>query len=329
MHLQVLSPPTRSRYRLGMKNITSNITGLIRLGTRASPLAIAQTTMVRCRLEEAHPALEIEVVKITTSGDKIVDRRLSEVGGKGLFAKEIEEALLVGEIDAAVHSMKDLETHLPDRLCIGAVLPREDPRDAFIGKNVLALEALPIGAVVGTTSLRRQSQLLAFRPDFKIVILRGNVGTRIDKIRGGYADATLLAFAGLRRLKIEGVITQVISTDVMLPAVAQGAIGVEIRDDDDRMRATMASIDDADSALCVAVERAFLAKLDGSCHTPIAGLAELDRGRVRFRALVARPDGTEVQRTSREASENDSLAMAADVGSELRAAIGSDFFDEN
>jgi hydroxymethylbilane synthase len=285
--------------------------------------------MVRCRLEEAHPALEIEVVKITTSGDKIVDRRLSEVGGKGLFAKEIEEALLVGEIDAAVHSMKDLETHLPDRLCIGAVLPREDPRDAFIGKDVLALEALPIGAVVGTTSLRRQSQLLAFRPDFKIVILRGNVGTRIDKIRGGYADATLLAFAGLRRLKIEGVITQVISTDVMLPAVAQGAIGVEIRDDDDRMRATMASIDDADSALCVAVERAFLAKLDGSCHTPIAGLAELDRGRVRFRALVARPDGTEVQRTSREASENDSLAMAADVGSELRAAIGSDFFDEN
>ena len=329
MHLQVLSPPTRSRYRLGMKNITSNITGIIRLGTRTSPLAIAQTTMVRCRLEEAHPALEIEVVKITTSGDKIVDRRLSEVGGKGLFAKEIEEALLVGEIDAAVHSMKDLETHLPDRLCIGAVLPREDPRDAFIGKNVLALEALPIGAVVGTTSLRRQSQLLAFRPDFKIVILRGNVGTRIDKIRGGYADATLLAFAGLRRLKIEGVITQVISTDVMLPAVAQGAIGVEIRDDDDRMRATMASIDDADSALCVAVERAFLAKLDGSCHTPIAGLAELDRGRVRFRALVARPDGTEVQRTSREASENDSLAMAADVGSELRAAIGSDFFDEN
>ncbi len=312
-----------------MENPTSNVTGLMRLGTRASPLAIAQTTMVRGRLEELHPALEIEVVTIATSGDKIVDRRLSEVGGKGLFAKEIEEALLAGEIDAAVHSMKDLETHLPDRLCIAAVLPREDPRDAFIGKDVLALEALPIGAVVGTTSLRRQAQLLALRPDFKIVILRGNVGTRIDKIRDGYADATLLAFAGLKRLKMEGVITQVISTDVMLPAVAQGAVGVEIREDDDRVRAAVAAIDDADSALCVAAERAFLAVLDGSCHTPIGGLAELHRGRIRLRGLVARPDGTEVQRTSREASENDALEMAVDVGHELRAAIGPDFFDEN
>ena len=312
-----------------MEKPPSNVTGLMRLGTRASPLAIAQTTMVRGRLEELHPELKIEVVTIATSGDKIVDRRLSEVGGKGLFAKEIEEALLAGEIDAAVHSMKDLETHLPDRLCIGAVLPREDPRDAFIGKDVLALEALPIGAVVGTTSLRRQAQLLALRPDFKIVILRGNVGTRIDKIRDGHADATLLAFAGLKRLKMEGVITQVISTDVILPAVAQGAVGVEIRGDDDRARAAMAAIDDADSALCVAVERAFLAVLDGSCHTPIAGLAELHGGRVRLRALVARPDGTEVKRTSREASVDDALAMAADVGDELRAAIGPDFFDEN
>jgi hydroxymethylbilane synthase len=314
---------------MGMENTTSNVTGLMRLGTRASPLAIAQTTMVRGRLEELHPSLEIEVVTIATSGDKIVDRRLSEVGGKGLFAKEIEEALLAGEIDAAVHSMKDLETHLPDRLCIGAVLPREDPRDAFIGKDVLALEALPIGAVVGTTSLRRQAQLLALRPDFKIVILRGNVGTRIDKIREGYADATLLAFAGLKRLKMEGVITQVISTDIMLPAVAQGAVGVEIRDDDDRARSAVAAINDADSALCVAAERAFLAVLDGSCHTPIGGLAELHRGRVRLRGLVARPDGTEVQRRSSEASENDALEMAVDVGHELRAAIGPDFFDEN
>ena len=312
-----------------MEDPTSNVTGLMRLGTRASPLALAQTELVRGRLEELHPELKIEVVTIATSGDKIVDRRLSEVGGKGLFAKEIEEALLAGEIDAAVHSMKDLETHLPDRLCIAAVLPREDPRDAFIGKDVLALEALPTGAVVGTTSLRRRAQLLALRPDFKIVILRGNVGTRIDKIRDGYADATLLAFAGLKRLKMEGVITQVISTDVMLPAVAQGAVGVEIRDDDDRAQAAMAVIDDADSALCVSVERAFLAVLDGSCHTPIAGLAELHRGCVRLRSLVARPDGTEVKRTSREASVNDALAMAADVGHELRAAIGPDFFDEN
>jgi hydroxymethylbilane synthase len=308
---------------------TSNMTGLMRLGTRASPLAIVQTAMVRSRLEECHPGLEIEIATIATTGDQIVDRRLSEVGGKGLFAKEIEEALLAGEIDVAVHSMKDLETRLPDRLCIGAVLPREDPRDAFIGKDVLALEALPLGAVVGTASLRRQAQLLALRPDLEIVTLRGNVETRIDKIKDGQADATLLAYAGLKRLKMEGVITQVISTEVMLPAVAQGAVGVELRDDDDRTRTALAAIDDADSALCVAVERAFLAVLDGSCHTPIAGLAELYGGRISLRALVARPDGTEVRQTKRDASADDALALAEDVGHELRAAMGPDFFGQN
>ena len=304
----------------------SNVDGLLRVGTRASPLAIAQTSLVCGRLATLYPSLELEVVEITTTGDKIVDRRLSEVGGKGLFAKEIEEALMEGRIDAAVHSMKDLETRLPDGLCIGAVLAREDPRDAFIGKDVVALEALPHGAVVGTASLRRQAQLLSFRPDLEIVPLRGNVGTRIDKIKAGHADATLLALAGLKRLGMEGAVTQVVSPEIMLPAVAQGAIGVEIRDDDERARDVFAAINDEDSAICVTVERAFLAALDGSCQTPIAGLAEVARGRISLRALVARPDGTEVRQANRQADASDALAMAADVGHELRAAIGPDFF---
>ena len=306
----------------------SNVDGLLRLGTRASPLAIVQTSLVRGQLAALYPALEIEVVEIATTGDRVVDRRLSEIGGKGLFAKEIEEALLAGRIDAAVHSMKDLETQLPDGLSIGAVLAREDPRDAFIGKDVVALEALPQGAVVGTASLRRQAQLLALRPDLKVVPLRGNVGTRIEKIKAGHADATLLALAGLNRLGMAGAATQVISPEIMLPAVAQGAIGVEIRDDDERTRAVLAAINDEGSAICISVERAFLAVLDGSCQTPIGGLAELSRGRVSLRALVARPDGSEVRHARRDAAAGDALAMAADVGHELRAAIGPDFFDQ-
>ncbi len=307
---------------------TSNVDGLLRLGTRASPLAIAQTSLVREHLAALHPALELEVVEIATTGDKVVDRRLSEIGGKGLFAKEIEEALMAGRVDIAVHSMKDLETRLPDGLSIGAILAREDPRDAFIGKDALALQALSQGAVVGTASLRRQAQLLALRPDLQIVPLRGNVGTRIDKIKAGHADATLLALAGLKRLGMEGVATQVISSEIMLPAVAQGAIGIELRDDDERARAAVAALNHEESAICVSVERAFLGELDGSCHTPIAGLAELDRGRVSLRALVARPDGSEVRQASQNADAADALAMAVAVGQELRAAIGSDFFNQ-
>ncbi len=308
---------------------SSNMPGLLRLGTRASPLAIAQTSLVCNRLAECRPELELEVVEITTTGDRVVDRRLSEVGGKGLFAKEIEESLMAGRIDAAVHSMKDLETQLPSGLGIAAVLAREDPRDAFIGKDALALEVLPEGAVVGTASLRRQAQLLAFRPDLKIVPFRGNVGTRIEKIKAGHADATLLALAGLKRLGMEGAATQVISPDVILPAVAQGAIGVECRDDDAPVREVLAAINDDESALCVSVERAFLAVLDGSCQTPIAGLAELARGRVHLRALVAKPDGTEIKRARGDADPTDAPAMAADVGRELRTAIGPDFFAQN
>jgi hydroxymethylbilane synthase len=311
-----------------MVDPASNVDGVLRLGTRASPLAIAQTSLVRGQLAALYPALELEVVEIATTGDRVVDRRLSEIGGKGLFAKEIEEALVAGRIDAAVHSMKDLETRLPDGLSIGAVLTREDPRDAFVGKDAVALEALPHGAVVGTASLRRQAQLLALRPDLEVVPLRGNVGTRIEKIKAGHADATLLALAGLNRLGLAGAATQVVSPEIILPAVAQGAIGVEIRKDDERARTVLAAINHADSAICVSIERAFLAVLDGSCQTPIAGLAELTRGRVSLRALIARPDGTEVRYARRDADASDALAMAADVGHELRAVIGPDFFNQ-
>lgn len=312
-----------------MSKLTTNVPSCLRLGARASPLSIAQANLVCKRLKSFYPKLKVEVVKFTTAGDRSIDRRLAEIGGKGLFAKEIEEALLACDIDAAVHSMKDLETQLPEGLLVGAVLPREDPRDAFIGNKVLALEALPNGALVGTASMRRQAQLLAFRPDLEIVLLRGNVGTRIEKVKAGDVDATLLALAGLRRLNIEGVVSQIISTNVMLPAVAQGAICVEIREDDSGMRTMFSAINDGDSALCVSVERKFLSVLDGSCHTPIAGLAEVNGDQVKLRALVARPDGTGLMQTKGLAPVSDALAMGAEVGGELKSKMGSNFFKQN
>ena len=305
-----------------MCDSTSTITGLLRLGTRASPLAIAQTKLVRRGLEKLHPDLKIEVITISTTGDKVVDRRLSEVGGKGLFAKEIEEALFADEIDAAVHSMKDLETQLPDGLCIAAVLAREDPWDAFIGNDVLTLAELPVGANVGTASLRRQAQLLALRPDLRIVPIRGNVGTRIDKIRAGEVDATILAFAGLKRLGVEKFATQVFTPDVVLPAVAQGAICVEIRENDERASSALMALNDPDSELCVSVERAFLNNIDGSCHTPIAGFAEFHGAYINLRALVAIPDGAKVWKISRNAARDDAIEMAEKVGHELKVEIG-------
>ena len=305
-----------------MCDSTSTITGLLRLGTRASPLAIAQTKLVRRGLEKLHPDLKIEVITISTTGDKVVDRRLSEVGGKGLFAKEIEEALFADEIDAAVHSMKDLETQLPDGLCIAAVLAREDPWDAFIGNDVLTLAELPVGANVGTASLRRQAQLLALRPDLRIVPIRGNVGTRIDKIRAGEVDATILAFAGLKRLGVEKFATQVFTPDVVLPAVAQGAICVEIRENDERASSALMALNDPDSELCVSVERAFLNNIDGSCHTPIAGFAEFHGAYINLRALVAIPDGSQVWKISRNAARDDAIEMAEKVGHELKVEIG-------
>jgi hydroxymethylbilane synthase len=265
----------------------------IRIGTRGSPLALAQAHEVRDRLVKAHDFTEdaVAITIIKTTGDRVLDRPLSEIGGKGLFTKEIEEALFANEIDVAVHSMKDMQTALPDGLAIGAVLPREDPRDAFISLKYATLGELPSGAVVGTSSLRRKSQLLNARPDLRVIDFRGNVETRLRKLRDGTADATFLAVAGLKRLGLEDRITAVIPIKDMLPAVAQGAIGLEIRANDEATAALVAPLNDADTALAVTAERTFLERLEGSCRTPIAGYATLEGDCLSFLGQVLSPDG--------------------------------------
>jgi hydroxymethylbilane synthase len=293
----------------------------LRLGTRGSPLALAQAHETRDRLLAAHPDLGpqgVEIVVLKTTGDRIQDRPLAEVGGKGMFTKELEEALLAGRIDIAVHSMKDMPTFLPEGLVIECLLPREDPRDALIG-GVACIADLPQGAVVGTSSLRRQAQLLAYRPDLRVTNLRGNVDTRLRKVAEGAVAATLLAVAGLRRLGREAD-GKPISPDEILPAVAQGAIGVEQRAGDAEVTALLAPLNHAETAARVAAERAMLAELDGSCRTPIAGLAEvLPDGRLSFRGAVYASDGSAAWTTSRQGAVADAARLGADAGRELRA----------
>ncbi len=264
-----------------------------RLGTRGSPLARAQAHEVRDRLCKTHGLDEsaVEIIIIKTTGDAITDKPLADVGGKGLFTKEIEEALLAKTIDLAVHSMKDVETTLPEGLAIEALLPREDVRDAFISLTFSDLNELPSGARVGTSSLRRRAQLKRARPDIEVIDFRGNVGTRLEKLRSGLADATFLACAGLNRLGLSDTITAAIEPDVMLPAVAQGAIGLQIRQGDSKTKALVSALNDTTTSVCVAAERAFLKVLDGSCRTPIAGLATLQHGELTFTGETLSPDG--------------------------------------
>jgi hydroxymethylbilane synthase len=292
---------------------------IIRIGTRGSPLALAQAHETRDRLIAAHGLSQdqIEIVVIKTSGDQILDRPLSEVGGKGLFTKEIEEALFAHRIDIAVHSMKDLETTMPKGLELGAVLPREDVRDAFISLKYKALSGLPAGAVVGTSSLRRRAQLKHRRPDLEVVEFRGNVQTRLKKLADGVADATFLACAGLRRLGQEETITSPIAVDDMLPAVAQGAIAIQLRFDHDKMMELLKPLNDDATAVRVTAERAFLGKLDGSCRTPIAGLAVADGDGYHFRGEVIAPDGSQVMTVERRASAADLANAATDAAEEL------------
>ena len=307
------------------------MTARLRIGTRGSPLARVQTALVCRALEAAHPELAasgvLEVVAIRTTGDRVVDRPLAELGGKGLFCKEIETALLAGRIDLAVHSMKDLPTWLPDGLVIGAVLPRGDPRDVLIARAPTTIAELPEGALIGTASVRRRAQLLARRPDLRVADFRGNVETRLGKLAAGEVDAAVLALAGLERLGIEPAGAVVLAPEVMLPAVGQGAIGIECRASDASARTLLAAIDDPASSACLRAERALLAALDGSCHTPIAGHAELDGGRLRLRALIARPDGSECLRAARRGAIADAEALGRDAGHELRARSGPEFFD--
>ncbi|MEA2873448.1 MAG: hydroxymethylbilane synthase [Hyphomicrobiales bacterium] len=304
------------------------MTQSIRIGTRGSPLALAQARMTRAALAAALGASEeaIEIVTIRTSGDRIQDRPLSEAGGKGLFTKEIEEALLAGTIDVAVHSAKDMPTVLPDGLMLAACLPREDARDAFISRRAASLRDLPQGAVVGTASLRRQAMVKRLRPDVSVVPLRGNVETRLKKLEAGEVDATLLALAGLKRLGLAGKATALLDAAEFLPAVGQGAITIEARADDARAREFLAKIDHAETSVALACERAFLAVLDGSCRTPIAGHAVIDGDAISFRGMILRTDGSEAFETSRMGKRRDAVALGADAGAELKRRAPADFF---
>ena len=300
----------------------------LKIGTRGSPLALAQAHETRARLAKAHDLAEdgFEIQVIKTTGDQIQDRALSEIGGKGLFTKEIEEALLNGRIDIAVHSMKDMPTVLPDGLIIPCLLPREDVRDAFISHRHAGIAALPEGAVVGSSSLRRRAQLLHRRPDLRVVEFRGNVQTRLRKLEEGVAEATFLAAAGLRRLGQLELASNAISVDDMLPAVAQGAIGIECRAGDTGVLDMLEAINHAETGTRLAAERAFLAGLDGSCRTPIAGLAEITGDQLWLRGEIVRPDGSELHTTERRGALTDAGAMGADAAAELRGLGGADFF---
>ena len=299
----------------------------LKIGTRGSPLALAQARETRSRLMAAHglPEAAFIIEVIQTTGDAVQDRPLSEIGGKGLFTKEIEQALLDGRIDIAVHSMKDVATQLPPSLIIDCTLPREDVRDAFISRKYGAVAALPEGAVVGTSSLRRRAQLLVKRPDLTLVEFRGNVQTRLRKLDEGVAEATFLACAGLQRLGNFGIANP-IATDEMLPACAQGAIGIERRRDDTAAAMLLAAIHHTETFTRISAERAFLAELDGSCRTPIGGLAELEGGRLRFRGEIIRPDGSEIHAGAWEGPVAEARRIGAEAGKELRAKGGEGFF---
>jgi hydroxymethylbilane synthase len=306
-------------------------TPVLRIGSRGSPLALVQAREVQSRLAAACgiDAKRIEIKVIRTTGDAITDRPLTELGGKGLFTKEIEEALLSGAIDLAVHSSKDMTTVLPAGLLLAAFLPREDARDAFISRKAKTLRDLPRGAVLGTASLRRQALAKRLRPDLAIVPLRGNVETRLRKIEAGEADATLLAVAGLKRLGLLAAATALLDIEEFLPAVGQGAIGIETRADDTAARALVAKIDDADTATAVTTERAFLAVLDGSCRTPIGGHARVSNNVLRFRGIIVKPDGSAAFEVSREGPRAQAAELGADAGRELKARGGDDFFVRN
>ena len=300
-------------------------TPLIRIGTRGSKLALAQAHETRNRLMAAHGFGEdaVAIVTIITTGDRIRDRPLAEIGGKGLFTKEIEEALFSGAIDIAVHSMKDMPAVIPNGLAIAAYLPREDARDALVSAVAKRIADLPHGAIVGTSSVRRAAQLLRRRADLRIVPFRGNVDTRIKKLEAGEVQATLLACAGLNRLGLSLPEIHPIAIEEMLPAVAQGAIGLEIRADDEKTRSLIAAINDADTETRIICERAFLAALDGSCRTPLAGHAILRGGEIQFRGEALSEDGASCFESLREGAGFDAARIGREAGDEVKALGGA------
>ncbi|UVK39798.1 hydroxymethylbilane synthase [Mesorhizobium sp. AR10] len=301
----------------------------LKIGTRGSPLALAQAHETQARLMAAHgmPSQAFEVVVISTSGDRIQDRPLSEAGGKGLFTKEIEEALLAGRIDIAVHSSKDMPTRLPDGLELSAFLPREDARDAFIGKVAKAIADLPQGAKVGSSSLRRQALIRRMRPDLDVVMFRGNVQTRLRKLDEGVADGTILAYAGLKRLGLEHVVTDLMPLDSFPPAPGQGAICIESRIGDGGVEKMLVAIHDAPTGHALACERAFLTALDGSCRTPIAGHATIANDMVSFAGLIISLDGTVSHEVKAQGPALEAARIGTDAARTVRAKAGETFFD--
>lgn len=301
----------------------------LRIGTRGSALARKQTDLALARLRAAVPELPTpEVVEITTTGDTVIDRPLADIGGKGLFAKEIESALLAGSIDLAVHSLKDLETVLPEGLEIAALLPREDPRDALVCSDAQSIEDLREGATVATSSVRRTAVLKALRPDLQVIPMRGNVNTRLAKLAKGDADALILAMAGLRRLGIDSPDIAPIHVATMLPSACQGVVALQCRENDDDLRGLLSAANDPDTHVTSIAERALLAALDGSCRTPIGALAQLEDGELWLRAEVAQLDGSQVWRTDARGGIADAVVLGADLGADLRSRVPDDLFED-
>jgi len=300
----------------------------VRIGTRKSMLALTQSTMIKKAIEARYPDCEVELVKIVTKGDKILDVPLAKVGGKGLFVKEIEEAMLRDEIDIAVHSMKDVPAELPDELFIGVVAKREDPRDAFLSVKYGSIDELPEGAKIGTSSLRRRSQLARIRPDLVIEDLRGNLDTRLRKLDDGLYDAIILATAGLNRMGWDDRITAHIDTGTMLPAVAQGAVGIEMRRNDAEIIEGLAFLNHADTSIAVACERAFLHTLEGGCQVPIGGHATVENGRVRMTGLIASVAGDRFFREDIEGLVEEAEATGRALAEKLLGQGGAEVLAE-
>ena len=312
-----------------MKNNFPSRSAPLRIGTRGSPLALAQAYETRRRLTEALDVTEdsFEIVVISTSGDRILDRPLKEVGGKGLFTKEIEQEMLDGKIDIAVHSMKDMPVEQPDGLMLGCYLPREDVRDAFVSSHFNNVSDLPSGSKVGTSSLRRKAQLKFFRPDLEVVEFRGNVQTRLKKLSDGVASCTFLAMAGLNRLGLADVAQNAINPSEMLPAIAQGAIGIEWREADKKTADILKKIHHEETAQQINAERAFLAELDGSCQTPIAGLATIEGSSLKLTGQVLRTDGSDSISETASSNIEDGPELGRELAQKILAQAGPNFFD--